>query len=214
MIETIHVINLSPDSFIDPYANPELKKNIARWRQENVLSISAQSKQHGFSCRFWEGNTEEEVFRSGNISRAFKQIVRYAKEKNLPMVTIMEDDGVLTSPNSWKYYNDNLPEDFDLYLGGIYAGQLEENRIVNGWSGNTLLTVHKNFYDFFLSANEDPLGLGQGHLDRWLGNFCFEKKYFVVRPFVVKQINNSYSDNHRRVQNYDAYEEKWEYYQD
>lgn len=211
MIDVIHVINLSPDSFIDPYANPELKKNIARWRQENVLSIAAQSKRFGFSVRFWEGNTDETVFRCGNISRAFKQIVRYAKENNLTMVTIMEDDGLFTSPNAWQYYNDNLPDDFDLYLGGIYAGQLQENRIVNGYSGNTLVTVHSRFYDFFLSASEDPLGLGQGHLDRWLGNFCFEKKYFVTLPFVVKQ-QAGYSENHRSVKNYDAYEAKWEYY--
>lgn len=211
MIDTINVINLSPDNFIDPYANPELKKNIARWRQENVLSIAAQSKQHGFSVRFWEGNTDETVFRSGNISRAFKKIVRYAKKNNLEMICIGEDDLIFTSSNAWKYYIENIPDEFDLYLGGIYSGQLEGNRIVNGYSGNTLLTIHSRFYDFFLSANEDPQGLALGHIDRWLGNFCFDKEYFVCLPFIVRQ-QAGYSENHRKIQNYDAYEEKWEYY--
>lgn len=207
----INVINLSPDHFIDPYANPELKKDIARWRQENVLSIAAQSKSQGFSCRFWEGNTDETVFRSGNISRAFKQIVRDAKKNDLPMCCIGEDDLFFTASGAWRYYLDNMPDDFDLYLGGIYAGQLEGNRIINGYSGHTLVTVKSQFYDFFLSANEDPKGLGHGHLDRVLGNFCFEKKYFVTIPFVVRQTAN-YSDNHRRIPNYAAYEESWEYY--
>lgn len=207
----INVINLSPEQQIDPYANPQLQEKIKRWREENVLSIAAQSKQHGFSVRFWPGNTDENVFRSGNINRAFKQIVRDAKKNNLRMVCIGEDDLQFTAQGAWKYYLDNMPEDFDLYLGGIYAGQLEENRIINGYSGNTLITVHEKFYDFFLSANEDPLGLGQGHLDRWLGNFCFEKKYIVCLPFVVKQIPN-YSDNHRRVPSYQSYEKNWKYF--
>lgn len=204
MIDTIHVINLSPDQPIDPYANPELKKNIARWREENVLSIAAQSKQHGFAVRFWPGNTDENVFRCGNISRAFKQIVRYAKENNLPMVCIGEDDLIFTAPGAWKYYLDNMPDEFDIFFGGIYAGQLEGNRIVNGYSGHTLITVHKNFYDFFLSANEND------HLDRFFGNYCFEKKFIVCLPFVCKQ-NGGYSENHRRINTYEAYEEKWEY---
>lgn len=211
MIPIIHVINLDSSQEVDPYANPDLQKQIVRYREENVLSIARQSKQHGFAVRFWEGNTDESVFRSGNINRAFKQIVRYAKAVSLPMVTIAEDDMIFTARGAWNYYLGQMPDDFDIYSGGIYSGQLEENRIVNGWSGNTLITVHHNFYDFFLSASEDPLGLGQGHLDRWLGNFCFEKKYYVCLPFVVKQIAN-YSDNHRRRVSYEQYEQDWKYY--
>lgn len=209
---TINIIHLDPDQPVDPYANPELKEKIKQWRNENALSIVKQSKIQGFAVRFWPANTDDHVFRSGNISRAFKQIVRYAKENNLDCITIGEEDLEFTSPNAWKYYLENIPQDYDIFLAGIYSGQLEGNRIVNGYSGNTLITVHSQFYDFFLSASEDPNGLGQGHCDRWLGNFCFEKKYFVCLPFVVKQLNNSYSENHRRIQNYDAYEQNWEYY--
>lgn len=208
----INIIHLDPEQQIDPYANPELKEKIKQWRNEDALSIVMQSKVHGFAARFWYGNTDDNVFRSGNISRAFKQIVRDAKEKNLPFVIIGEQDLQFTAAGAWQYYLDNMPDDFDLYLGGIYSGQLEGNRIVNGYSGNTLITVHSRFYDFFLSANEDPQGLGGGHIDRWAGNFCYEKMYIVTLPFVVKQLNNSYSENHRRVTNYDAYEKDWEYY--
>lgn len=212
MIETIHVINLSPSQQIDNYHSPELKLFVQRHREERALSIVEQSKRFGFAVRFWSGIVgDNDVFRSLNIMRAFKKIVQYAKEERLPMVTIMEDDGVFTSLNAWQYYNDNIPDDFDLYSGGIYAGQLDGNRIINGYSGNTLITVHERFYDFFLSADEDLLGTATAHLDRWLGIFCKNKKYFVCSPFVIKQMG-VYSDNQRRKIHYSMYEMNWEYY--
>lgn len=212
MIETIHVINLSPHQQVDNYHSPDLKQFVRTHRENRALSVVEQSKQYGFAVRFWPGIVgDNDVFRSVNIMQAFKKIVQYAKEERLPMVTIMEDDGVFTSGGAWKYYNENIPDDFDLYSGGIYAGQITGNRIVNGFSGNTLITVHERFYDFFLSADEDPLGVGMAHLDRWLGIFCDKKKYFVVTPFVVRQIGY-YSDNQRRKINYEMYEEKWDYY--
>lgn len=120
----------------------------------------------------------------------------------MPFVTIAEDDAVFTSPNAWRYYNGNIPEDYDLYLGGIYAGRLNENRIVDGYSGHTLITVHERFYDFFLSVDDN------NHLDRALGLFCAEKKYFVCLPFVVRQLGG-YSENKKRVQEYSMYEKDW-----
>lgn len=212
MIETIHVINLSPHQQIDNYHSPELKQFVRSHREQRALLIVEQSKRFGFGVRFWPGIVgDNDVFRSLNIMRAFKKIVQYAKEERLPFVCIAEDDMVLTSDGAWKYYNDNLPNDFDLYSGGIYAGQIIDNRIVNGFSGNTLLTVHESFYDFFLSADEDLLGTATAHLDRWLGMYCDKKKYFVVTPFVVRQMG-IYSDNQRRKIEYSMYEMNWEYY--
>ena len=199
----INVINLSPEQPIDTYAKPERKAEIRRWREERALSIVEQSKKFGFAVRFWPGNYDETVFRCGNISRAFKQIIRYAKQMNLRMVTIAEDDMKFTSAGAWQYYLDNLPDDFDIYSGGIYHGQLLENRIVNGYSGNTLITVHERFYDFFLQADEKQ------HLDNWLGNFAFEKRYIVCLPFVVRQIGG-YSENKKRINPLGQYE-NWNY---
>src|SRR5688572_23825740 len=172
----IHVINLDRENIIDPYANPQLKEEIRRFREERALSIVKQSKIHGFSVRFWEGETGEEVFRCKYISRAFKKIVMYAKEENLEHITIAEDDMVLTANGAWKYYLENWPEDFDTYLGGVYQAEIQEGRIMNGYSGNTLITIHERFYDFFLSANEED------HLDRWLGIYAHEKRYMVCIP--------------------------------
>lgn len=210
MNPTIHVINLDRDNEIDPYANPQLKEEIKRFREERALSIVKQSKQFCFQVRFWEGITDNKTFPCVNIMKAFKKIVMYAKEENLPFVVIGEDDLFFTGRGAWQYYLDNFPKDFDLYSAGIYSGQIQEGRIINGFSGNTLISVKESFYDFLLSANEDPLGLGQGHLDRWLGNFCFEKKYMIVQPFCVKQIWG-YSDNHRKKMTYEQYE-NWDYF--
>ncbi len=130
--------------------------------------------------------------------------MQYAKDERLPFVMIAEDDLVFTSVNSWSYYLQNIPDDYDLYLGGIYAGRLDGNKIIDGYSGHTLITVHERFYDFFLSVDSND------HLDRALGKFCAEKKYIVCLPFVCKQLGG-YSENKKRVQEFSMYEQNWKY---
>lgn len=202
----INIINLGTHQPVMPSMNPNLSDGVfIRNREERVLSICAQSKQHGFSVRFWEGIIEKQAM--SGINKSFKKIVRWAKEQGLKMVCIGEDDLVFSAPGAWQYYLDNMPNEFDIYSGGIYSGQIKEGRIVNGYSGNTLITVHEKFYDFFLSANEKPEGIGCGHLDRWLGNFAFERNYRICEPFVVRQMEG-YSENHRRETRHTSYLEK------
>lgn len=195
MIDTINIINLST---LQPTKSTSVNfkhAQIIRYREERVLSICQQSKDHGFAVRFWEGEYTPQAFYG--ITASFKKIVRWAKENNLPMVTIGEDDLLFTAPGAWQYYLDNLPNEFDIYSGGIYSGQIKDGKIVNGYSGNTLITVHEKFYDFFLSVRDDY------HLDRTLGTFAFEKNYRIVEPFVVIQLSG-FSDNHRRGTNHEG----------
>lgn len=190
MIDTINVINLSPHGQPAKSNNVNIKKaEIIRYREERILSLCHQSKEHGFAIRFWEGEYTPQAF--FGITASFKKIVRWAKETNQQMVCIGEDDLLFTAPGAWQYYLDNMPSDFDIYSGGIYSGQIQDGRIVNGYSGNTLITVHEKFYDFFLGVRDDY------HLDRTLGSFAFEKNYRIVKPFVVIQLSG-FSDNHRR----------------
>lgn len=198
----INVISIDPWQKAESIYPRFTEDIIRRSREERLLSVCKQSKEHGFAVRFWEGIIEERG--ATGINKSFKKIVRWAKEQNLPYICIGEDDLVFSAPGAWQYYLDNMPSEFDLYSGGIYSGEIKDGRIVNGYSGNTLITVHKNFYDFFLSASEDPAGLGLGNLDRWLGNFAFEKNYRVVEPFVVLQLEG-YSDNHRRNTQHASY---------
>lgn len=207
----LHVINIGTHQPVDPYASPDRRTLILRNREERILSVVKQSKDHGIILKIWEGDLADQVFPAKNISRAFKKIVQYAKEERLPSVTIAEDDFVLTSPLSWQYYLENTPDDYDLYLGGLYNGELQGNRICGGYSGHTLITVHERFYDEFLSAkNEESTG-PDCHLDVWLGqNYSKEKKFIVCLPFVVKQLGG-YSENKKAVMNYSMYEEPWSY---
>lgn len=196
-MDTINVINLGPDQpaiSMNPQCTPEL---IKRSRDERALSIVEQSKRLGFCVRFWEG--EMEKFGHIGINKAFRKIVQWAKENKSPRVLIGEDDLLFSSPGAWKYYIDNIPDDYDTYLGGIYAGQLQGNRIINGYSGHSLIMIHERFYDFFLSANPND------HLDRWLGNTAFKHQYIVCLPYVVYQISKGYSDNHKRMVSHNSY---------
>lgn len=197
MTEILHIINIGIE-----YAG--FPKASVQGRQERINAIVRQSKAERIPIQFWEGVIQNKK-PCKNISQAFKKVVSWAKEKKLLRVIIGEDDLLFTAPGAWQYYLDNMPKEFDLYLGGIYAGQIEENRIMNGYSGHTLLTVHERFYDFFLSANEED------HLDRWLGNFAFQKLYIVTDPFVVLQ-SGGFSDNKRSIQFYEEYQKSWKYY--
>lgn len=187
-METINVININPEIDIQGMALESVQRS-KDGRMRRILSVCNQSKAQGFAARFWEGIIDDRGGFAG-INLSFKKIVRWAKEQGLKMVTIAEDDCVFSAPGAWKYYLDQMPETFDIYSGGIYSGQIEGNRIMNGFSGITLVTIHSQFFDFFLSLNEND------HIDRAMGNFCFEKMYILCQPFVCFQLHG-YSDNTR-----------------
>lgn len=193
----VNVISVDPDIDL-PGAHPPAKQQIVDSRQKRILSIVQQSKQHGFAVRFWEGVVATPIYTA--INRAHKQIIQYAKDNSLSEVCVMEDDCVLTAPGAWEYFLKNKPDDYDLYLGGIYQAQIEEDRILNGFSGMTLYFVHNKFYDTFLSMAEDY------HIDRNLGNIAFQQNYKVCHPFICKQIGG-YSDNLRKETSYESFYE-------
>lgn len=140
------------------------------------------------------------VFRGINLSH--KTIVRLAQEQGLKSVTIAEDDIVFLGKGAWQYYLDNMPEDFDLYLGMIYEGKIgEDNRVMPDpytFSGLTLYTVHERFYDKFLSIKD------MDHIDKLLGQLAGEYKFYVCPEFMCKQMNG-YSDQKKRDCEYDHY---------
>lgn len=200
----INIINLS--TWQEAISmNPNFtEKIIHRSREERVLSVCKQSKEHGFAVRFWEGIIDKRGSHAG-INLAFKKIVRWAKEQKLPKAIIAEDDIVFSAPGAWQYYLENMPSQFDIYSGGIYSGQIVGNRIMNGYSGNTLITVHQKFYDFFLSLPDD------NHLDRRLGNHAHEKLYLLCLPFCVYQIEG-YSDRTKRHTQHEAYLQEMKFF--
>ncbi|WP_288983729.1 hypothetical protein [uncultured Flavobacterium sp.] len=122
------------------------------------------------------------------VNAGHRKIVQYAKDNNLPKIIIAENDLTFTDKGAWQYYLDNEPNDYDLYLGMIYIGTIENNRLISDACGFTLYTIHERFYDRFLSVNP------QHHIDRDITSF-FDKYKFMLPPKFVCYQNATQSDN-------------------
>lgn len=159
-------------------------------RKDRLLSIATQAKEQGVTIKIWEGIIHENV--CTGISRAFKMIVQDAKEKELPMVAIAEDDAVFTAPGAWQYFLDNMPGYFDMYLASYYSGLETYDHRIESYRGNTLIVVHQKFYDKFLNADETK------NLDHALD---FQGEYFVCTPWPAIQMPG-YSDQLKKEVDY------------
>lgn len=134
------------------------------------------------------------------ISQSHKACVRKAKELGLPEVCIMEDDILFTSSTSLGLFKltyhifkiSMLPENWDLFFGGIYAGDLKEMyyginenkicRVEGNVSGLHLYVINENFYDKFLCADE------RYNLDYYL-SYILKAQSYCVSPFLAIQGN-------------------------
>ncbi len=147
--------------------------------------------------RFWEGEIIRTDRKQG-ICKSFKKIISNAKECGEKMVTIMEDDCRFFAAGAWDYYLEKMPDDFDMYHGQIYVGELRNNRIISVFSAMTLFTVHEKFYDFFLNIPDSC------HVDRHLGLFSNQFKFMVCDKFVCEQ-DGSKSENNLMQCDYRPY---------
>lgn len=128
------------------------------------------------------------------INLAHKQCVQYAKDNGLKEICIMEDDVRFTSKNSFNHFIENKPKEFDLYLGGVYLGEILPNNLINSFAGLHCYIIREQFYDTFLSVPDNK------HIDRALSNLG---TFYVSYPFTSIQYNG-YSYNTKQVMNYDS----------
>ena len=193
-IPTLNIIHLPNDSLNFPH------------RELREKSFMQQIEEQGISdWKVWPGLYEKHDPKKG-ICMAHKQIVRDAKENGLKCCLIMEDDAVFSAPGAFNYFISQIPEDYDVFMGLIYVGEIKELRVVNGLSGGvTLYVVHERFYDFLLSIPDSC------HIDRELGNTAFLHKYFVCNPYVAFQAGGM-SENLRRIMNYGTYHAEMKFY--
>lgn len=167
--------------------------NPERTDRFNLLQKEIQEQE--LQVRMWPAIIHPLIPFAG-ISKAHKNIVSYAFQNDIPEICIGEDDLHFFAPGAWKYFVDNKPADFDLYLGGVFYGHIGEDSLVTDWCGMTLYIIKRRFYDTFLRLNE------YNNLDRELAN---KGRYVVCNPFVVTQ-HGGYSDNKKRIQeSYDEY---------
>ncbi len=148
--------------------------------------------------RIWDGFWDKELPARG-ILKAHQQIVSYAKTEGLDMITIAEDDVQFTAKGAFRYYLENEPAKFDLYLGGITWGNIKQDSSVDDFSGTSLYTIAARFYDRLLALAP---GLD---FDRQLAGRGLFK---VCHPIVALQ-HNGYSDNSRRLMDFKRYTDRY-----
>lgn len=166
---------------------------ISGHRNERLpLLIEEIKRQQITNYKLWDSVYLPSVKES--INEAHKQIVRYAKVAEFDSVIIAEDDFIGTHPDSFKFFLENEPKQYDLYLSMVYMGDLDENNRVQSFTGMTLYKVHSRYYDKFLSA--DP----REHIDRALSDVG--GLFVVCNPFCFVQ-RNGFSANTGKNENYD-----------
>lgn len=162
-----------------------------RHREQRKATLIAHLDDMGIDYKFWDAVYNPETLAYKSITKSHKMIVRDAKEKGLKSVLIGEDDLRFSCSRSFKYFIDNIPEKFHLYLGMIYSGTIQDSRITNGFAGLQLYIIHESFFDIFLSSPESK------HLDMFLGENCYKYEYYCCDPFVCYG-ESGYSDNFKR----------------
>lgn len=140
------------------------------------------------SYRFFDGITGPVA--KTNISRAHKSVIQYAKDSGMEAVCVAEDDLQFTGTGAWKYFLDNIPEEYDIYLSSYYPdGKHDENFVVSNFRGMTLFLCHSRFYDKFLSLPEHM------HVD---GAISLSGALVKVCPLFVTRQAPGYSDQRKR----------------
>lgn len=158
-------------------------------RTDRMEHFHQQSLEQNFGYRVWPGILCKGDNKRG-INLAHRQIVKYAKDNELPYVIICEDDVNFFAPNAFKYFIDNIPQDYDTFHSMIYVGTIQDNRIVSVFSGMTMFAINSRFYDFFLSLPESI------HIDRELGLYANRFKFMVCPEFVCEQIAGKSDNTH------------------
>lgn len=136
------------------------------------------------------------------IAKAHLNAIRYAKEKGYDNILIMEDD-LLFRPNAKEYAINafhNLPNDYDILLGGIYNGKKTYHNDywnkVGAFSGLHFYVVNHKAYDKILNNFKF-----NQHIDRWLVAVANLDCYVTNKFFCIQR--NGYSDNAKTFCNYD-----------
>ena len=128
--------------------------------------------------RIWEPvHDPDSVIRSINLSH--KQIIRWAKENNIPEVAIFEDDCMFTAPGAWDHFLAEKPVwKFDIWLGGTYGLNKPITGKVDKINGIHCYICSERFYDTFLAVPDDI------HVDVALDGLGL---YYICYPFVAIQ---------------------------
>jgi hypothetical protein len=163
-----------------------------QYRPDRWATLLHELERQGITdYRIWPAILDNPICKG--VSRAHKQIVQYAKDWKIPEIIIAEDDIKFPAKDGYKYFLSKKPEDFDLYLGGIYRGEIIEGKTTD-FSSLHLYIIREKFYDTFLSTDETK------HLDTELKG---KGDYRVCYPFAAIQYSG-FSDVERSKTNFEG----------
>lgn len=133
------------------------------------------------------------------VREAHKNCIKFSKEAGFNTVIVIEDD-ITLKENSKPYFDElmeNLPDDYDVCVFGIYGGKINvlENQYwnkINKFSGLHFYLVNQKAYDKILEYN------GTQPIDHWIGqnlNCYISKKLFAFQL-------DGWSDNAKTITDY------------
>ena len=154
--------------------------------------IKSEVDRLGITAVYWDAIVQSNTVQA--VSQSHKMIVQFALQNNLPEIAIAEDDCIFSSINSYKYFLDNKPDDFDIYLGGYYSGIKRPDNTMYSFCGLHLYIIHSRYYRQFLSTS--PMK----NIDNAQAGFG---KFVVCEPLVARQ-RNGYSFHRKREVNDDS----------
>ena len=176
---------------------PKLVINLPA-RQDRLDAVTAQLTSHVFEVI---PGVKEKPSHKG-IGMAHANAIRYALDSNMPVVCIMEDDCVLRVGFE-AYLNEalnNLPEDWEILLGGVYEGQPMRHNShwskVGEFCGLHFYIVRHEVYQKILSEYDFKI-----HIDRWMNLRGDRFKCYVTSKFIATQ-SAGVSDNTGVYQDY------------
>lgn len=138
-----------------------------------VEQIKKEMKRQGIEdYKLWPSVHIAHKPKRTGISKAHKQIVEWALIEGLPEVCIMECDVWFPANDGYEYFLKNKPDKYDLYLGGLSRGDIDENKITKRYTGQFCYFIHERYYTIFLATNED-LDIDGAQSDRGEFHVCY-----------------------------------------
>ena len=148
-------------------------------RSERIPRLIKELEAQGITdYELWDGIFERSNKVKENINAAHRQIVEYADVAGWEECCIAEDDVKFCDEGAWDFFLKNKPKDFDIYLAGIYTGEIKEDNTTDYFCGFHLYIVNQRFYKKYLSVDKHD------HIDRGLKGMG---KFVVCQPFAAIQ---------------------------
>ena len=127
-------------------------------------------------------------------SLTVRAIIQMAKDQNMDAILLGEDDLELCdkSREAWETGVSELPEDWDILLGGVYYARgrikvTEHLCKLSDFCALHFVLIRNTAYDLVLEYGKNNMGFN--NIDRYMGRLAMRKKLnvYVVWPMVSSQ---------------------------